>query len=391
MSPRLCLLLVALWLFGSACAGGDASRQAAAPPPPSSGGAPGAASAGSGAAAPGATTLPAGVAAAPGSAVSPSGAAAPAGGSAAAPAAAPRRLVLALSAVSAIVAPVWAALDEGLYRKYGLDVEIANLDGGSRAVAAIVSGDAPIGVLNAGSVVDARLQGTDVQVLAALFDTYYFQIYSRPTLRSPAELRGRTIAASGARAASERAIIDVLEPLGMEMGRDYQITYVGSQGGRLAALEQGLVDATVIAPPFGLKAREAGFHELVNLLDLGIPFGHFAVAAGESWVRQQPDAFRAFLRAYVEALALVKRDREAAKRAIGRYTETDDPALLEESYVAGIPQLPDVPWVREEIVRGALATSENPRAREVSPQPFYDNRFLQELEAEGFFRTLYGR
>src|SRR5205085_1631188 len=163
------------------------------------------------------------------------------------------------------------------YRKYGLEVEIANLDGGSRAVAAIVSGDAPIGVLNAGSVVDARLQGTDVKVLAGLFDTYYFQIYSQPALRSAAELRDRTIAAGGA------------------------------------------------------------------------------------WVSEHGDVWRAFLRAYAEGLALVKRDPVAAKRAIGRYTETDDPALLEESYVAGIPQLPDVPWVREEIIRGALATSDDPR------------------------------
>ncbi|HZU07268.1 MAG TPA: ABC transporter substrate-binding protein [Chloroflexota bacterium] len=328
---------------------------------------------------------------APAPAAAPPPAAQPAAAGASSPSSPPRHLTVALSAISAIVAPVWVAVDEGLFRKHGLEVEIANLDGGSRAVAAIVSGDAPIGVLNAGSVVDARLQGTDVLVLAGLFDTYYFQIYSRPEIRSPAELRGRTIAASGARAASERAIIDALEPYGLEPGRDYQLTYVGSQSGRLAALEQGLVDATIIAPPFGLKAREAGFNELINLVTLGIPFGHFVVASSESWIRANPDTVRAFLRAYVESLALVKRDREATKRAISRYTDTTDPALLEESYQAGIPQLPDIPWVREEIIRGALATSENPRARDAAPQTFYDNRYLQELEASGFFRELHGR
>ncbi len=303
----------------------------------------------------------------------------------------PRKLTVALSAVNAVVAPLWVAVDEGLFRKYGLDVAVANLDGGSRAVAAIVSGDAPVGVLNAGSVVDARLQGTDVLILAALFDGYYFQIYSKPTIQAPAELRGRTIAASGARAASERAIIDVLQPLGLEASRDYQITYVGSQSGRLAALEQGLVDATVISPPAGLKAREAGFHELVNLVNLNIPFGHFVVASGESFLRAQPDTFRAFLRAYGESLALAKRDRDATKRAIAKYTDTEDPALLEEAYAAGIPQLPDVPLVKEEIVRGALATSENPRARDAAPTTFYDNRYVQELEAAGVFRTAAGR
>jgi NitT/TauT family transport system substrate-binding protein len=327
------------------------------------------------------------------STVAPAGQAGDSGAAQAAPTAIapPRKLTVALSAVSAVVAPLWVAVDEGLFRKYGLDVEVANLDGGSRAVAAIVSGDAPVGVLNAGSVVDARLQGTDVLILASLFDGYYFQIYSKQEVQTPADLRGRTIAASGARAASERAIIDVLQPLGLEANRDYQITYVGSQSGRLAALEQGIVDATVIAPPAGLKAREAGFRELVNLVNLNVPFGHFVIASNESFLRAQPDTVRAFLRAYMESLSLSKRDREATKRAIGKYTETDDPSLLEESYAAGIPQLPDVPLVKDEIVRGALATSDNPRAREAAPGTFYDNRYVQELEAAGVGRAPAGR
>jgi len=322
----------------------------------------------------------------------------PAGGSgaaasqpAAAPAAPPRHLAVALSAVNAIAAPLWVAVDDGLFRQEGLEVEIANLDGGSRAVAAIVSGDTPLGVINSGSAVDARLQGPDMTIVAGLFDTYYFQIYSKPTLQAPADLRGKIIAASGARAASERAIVDVLEPLGLEMGRDYQVTYVGSQGGRLAALQQGLVDATVIAPPLGLKAREAGFTELVNLIQLGIPFGHFVITGSDAWMQANADTVRAFLRAYVASLALVKRDPETTKRAIAHYTDTTEPALLDESYTSGIPQLPDVPWVREDIVRGALATSDNPAARDANPQTFYDNRYLQELEAAGYFRTLYGR
>src|SRR5436305_241574 len=106
------------------------------------------------------------------------------------------------------------------------------------------------------------------------------------------DLRGKTIAASGPRAASERAIIDVLEPYGMEMSRDYQVTYVGSQGGRLAALQQGIVDATIIAPPLGLKAREAGYRELVDLIKLGIPFGHFVITGSDAWLRANADTVR---------------------------------------------------------------------------------------------------
>jgi NitT/TauT family transport system substrate-binding protein len=339
-----------------------------------------------------ATTAPPSTPAAGGAAAPAAAAPTTAPAAAAAPTAGPaRKLTVALSATSAVVAPLWVAVDEGLFRKYGLEVEIANFDGGSRAVPALVSHEAPIGVLNAGSVVVARLQGTDVLWFAGLFDTYYFQIYSRPTIRAAADLRGKTVAASSARSASERAFIDILGDHGLELNRDFQITYVGSQGGRLAALQQGLVDATIIGPPYGLRAREAGFQELFDLVTSGIPFGHFVVAGSEGWMRQNPEATRGFLRGYLEGIALAKRDKELTKRAIGRYTQTEDPALLEESYVVGVPQIPEIPWVREDIVRGTIATSELPQARGVAPQQLYDNSLLQELETAGFFRQLYGR
>jgi NitT/TauT family transport system substrate-binding protein len=309
----------------------------------------------------------------------------------AAPPPAPTRLRVAISAISAIVAPVWVALDAGLYRKYGLDVEFANFDGGTRAVTPIVTGDTPIGAVTSGAVIDARLQGTDLQMFASLFDTYYFQIFSRREVRSPEDMRGRTMAASSAKSASERAAIAALEPYGLQPGRDYQLTYVGSQSGRLAALEQGLVDATVISPPFGLRAREAGFVELVDLMSMNIPYGHFVIASSERWAREHPDIMRAFVQAYSEALALVRRDPDATKRAIAKYTQTEDPALLEESYQVGFGQLPEIPLVREEVVRGAMETSDHPQARTAPPQQFYDNRFVQELEAAGFYRQLYGR
>ena len=50
-----------------------------------------------------------------------------------------------------------------------------------------------------------------------------------------------------------------------------------------------------------------------------------------------------------------------------------------------------MPINRRTVIKGALATSENPRARDAAPQSFYDNRYLQELEAAGFFRSLAGR
>src|SRR5579875_3005167 len=103
-------------------------------------------------------------------------------------------LRVAISGITAIMAPVWIGVDEGLYRKYGLEVEFANFDGGTRAVTPVVTGDTPIGSVTSGAVIDARLQGADVRMYAALFDTFYAQIFSRPEVRAPQDMRGRTMA-----------------------------------------------------------------------------------------------------------------------------------------------------------------------------------------------------
>lgn len=300
-------------------------------------------------------------------------------------------LRVAVSGITAIMAPVWLGREEGLYRKYGLEVEFANFDGGTRAVTRVVTGDTPIGAVTSGAVIDARLQGADVRMYAALFDTYYFQVFSRREVRAPQDMRGRVMGASSPKSASERAAILALRLYGLEPVRDYQLTYVGSQSGRLAALEQGIVDATVISPPFGLRAREAGFVELVDLMSKNLPYGHYAISSSERWVREHPDALRAFLQAYSEALLVARRDPDATKRTIAKYTQTDDPALLEESYQAGFAQLPEIPLIREEVVRGAMETSDNPLVQTTPPQEFYDNRFVQELETAGFYRQLWGR
>jgi hypothetical protein len=45
--------------------------------------------------------------------------------------------------------------------------------------------------------------------------------------------------------------------------------------------------------------------------------------------------------------------------------------------------------VSAEGLQAVLDLIENPRAREVRPEQFMDNSYLQELEASGFVRRLY--
>ena len=72
--------------------------------------------------------------------------------------------------ISSRQAQLWVAKDEGLFRKYGLEVELIFLRGGQIAVQALASGDPPI--VTVGNVILANLQGYDNVLVASVENSY---------------------------------------------------------------------------------------------------------------------------------------------------------------------------------------------------------------------------
>jgi ABC-type nitrate/sulfonate/bicarbonate transport system substrate-binding protein len=62
--------------------------------------------------------------------------------------------------------PLWIPLEVGIFRKYGLDVELLYVGAGSRTAQVVVSGDAPLGMFNGGLVINSNLAGGDLVVVA---------------------------------------------------------------------------------------------------------------------------------------------------------------------------------------------------------------------------------
>ena len=77
--------------------------------------------------------------------------------------------------------------------------------------------------------------------------------------------------------------------------------FLGGVREALAALERGIVSASVLSAPTTLLARRMGFKEVVNIGTLNLPYVHNGLVTRRSLVRQQPERIRAFLRAYIAA------------------------------------------------------------------------------------------
>ena len=294
------------------------------------------------------------------------------------------------AAISAAVAPLWVAQEKGFFKKYGLETELIYLAGGSRVALGMEANSIQIGLFNIGAAVEARLAGGNTLITGSVYDVYYFQIFGKPTIQSPKDLKGKVIAASRPGAASEYGIRDALARYGLKES-DYKMIYVGGTDARVQALQQGLVDASIISPPNGLIAQKLGFKEILNLMQMKIPFGYLGIGANESWLRQNRDATRNFFKGYLEGLALCRRDREYAIRVIGKFSRIDDREILLESYRTSIPFIPERPYVKKEIVEAALKLSKREAARNADAEKFYDNGIVKEIDASGFIASLFGK
>ena len=101
------------------------------------------------------------------------------------------KLVFGWSAIAGLQAVPWIMKEAGLYEKHGLDVTLIYLDGGSRAIQVLLSGDVPIVQGGGNSPVAARLRGGDVTLIAGIVNVLAYSLIVHPEIKRPEDLRGR--------------------------------------------------------------------------------------------------------------------------------------------------------------------------------------------------------
>jgi NitT/TauT family transport system substrate-binding protein len=312
--------------------------------------------------------------------------AAPGGAAPAAATAAPAPIALRVAYASpgAALAPIWVAYEQGLLREQGLDVELAFLSG-TRTDQGVISGDTPIGFGT--NVVTSRLGGADVVALAGVISHITGTLFARPGNTTPQDLRGKVVSSTLPGATISIATVMVLRHFGLQPGRDVTIQTTGGSPEKFALVVQGLADATLLSPPDDLKAREMGLTALADVNELKIPIVFTAVGTTSGWARDHGEEIRRFLRGYVNAVALARRDPDVARAQIAKYTQTDDMSQVDHAYryyrdVWGRPDFRLPP----ESVASVLRELDTPGADTARPADFIDNRYIDELHNNGFIR-----
>ena len=303
-----------------------------------------------------------------------------------------KKIVIAYSGISPSQAPAWIAYEQGLFKKYGLDVQLIFIEAGSRTVQTLISGDVAAAQVAGTSVIQSSLQGSGVVLIAGFLNTMDYKFIVAHDITRPDQLKGKTVAVSRVGSSSDFATRYALEKYGLIPDKDVSILQIGSQPARFSALETGKIHGVMIAIPLTAKAKKMGFNTLADLQMLGLEYQHTGLAVTRNLIKTQPDLVRNILRGFVEGIHYMKSQRKESLAILAKYLKTDDSEALDEAYEsivqALIPEKPYPTLKGIDIILRELGVKD-PNARSAKPEQFVDLAFIKELDGSGFIDRLY--
>jgi len=134
---------------------------------------------------------------------------------------------------------------------------------------------------------------------------------------------------------------------------------------------------------------------LVDLSKEGAAYPHQAIISTKTFIRNQPDAAKRFLKGYIDSLALIRRDKEFSMKVLGKYTRTSDRKVLDftydaytESYYVDLKEGLPYPTLKGvQFILDQLAPT-NPKAKSAKLEDFVYLEPLKEIGEAGFLKEV---
>jgi len=298
------------------------------------------------------------------------------------------------SAGSGATSPLWLAADEGIFAKNGLNVKVVQ-SGSTVGATAVIAGSAQVFYGEATSAFQAVAQGSPVEIVGTLRNMNVFKFYVTPSIKTAADLKGKSIAISSAGDSTDLSSRSALSTLGVD---ESSVTFLptGTSTLRLTALTTGHVAGTLLTEPTASQAAKMGMKLILDQTTQ--PFAGSAISIAKSFGDKNPNTVLAFMKSMTEAVKYL--DDPANKATV---------LNVMAKYLAGAPT--DASVIREYTTyspAGALARDPSPdvtagtaviqalkaedpdRFGKLTLDQVYNDSFAKTLTASGFLTTTWG-
>jgi NitT/TauT family transport system substrate-binding protein len=288
---------------------------------------------------------------------------------------------------------IWVANREGLFKKYGLDVEYVALNSGTLGVQMLLSNESQLLFSTGALAVTANLQGADIAIITGGFNLFAFKVVSRPEIKTFQELRGKKISISQFGSATDFAVQASLEKFAIDP-KQVTVLQLGNSSNRIAALANGATQASLFTEPYATTAiRNYRLNLLLDMAEAGMSYPQSTLMIKRSYLEANRDKAVSFVKAIIEALFIAKRDQSLTVQTMKKYIRADDEiyGIGYEYFLGkhseGLLSMPDRKGI--EFVIGQLAKS-NPKAKGQTPDTLrvLEPSILDEIRKSGFIEKV---
>ena len=221
--------------------------------------------------------------------------------------------------------PLYVGIEEGMFEKCGVEVELISMGTTDIIVNALVAGEVDIGVMNPEWGIQAR-ENADAPLVAFLnsSDRPVYSLVVPPEVTSYEDLRGERIAVSSVNAADAYFTTVMFGSNGLAP-EDYEMIPVGGSFDRAAALQAGAVSAALIISPLDAIVIAEGFVALDTTATALEAHPWATLWTSEDQMANNRPALSCFVDGYFEGLAWVQapENREGAVAVLSEYEGAD--------------------------------------------------------------------
>ncbi len=283
-------------------------------------------------------------------------------------------------------APLWVTKEAKLFEKYGNQVQLIFIQGATSAAAALVSGDAQVGMFSPQVVIETSMRGLDLTMFGRLGNSMDNRIFARKGIKSIKEIKSLAISRFGSNA--DFAARYLLQREGLRPETDVALLQVGNQSNRIAAVQTSNADAAILTPPMTLQARKLGYSLLIDASKLGIPYSSLFFVARKPYLAKNRADMVNFTKAMIEGVHVYKANHEFSLKVLAKYMKVSDREVLEENFREY--DFPLKPYPAKEYFELPIQEvgKKDPRVLKENAERFMDDSLVKEIDASGFIDKL---
>jgi len=276
------------------------------------------------------------------------------------------------------LAPFYAK-EKGIFLQNGLDVDLSLIDGGGKAMAALLGSSVDIAQLGGTETMSAIAGGGEVEAVTLFVPVSPWVLMAPASYTGPNDLKGKVVGVASKGGSSEVAANQAIEKLGLKL-TDVSILSTGSVANLTAAMLAGQVYAGPGHPPDTAALVKAGYKVIMDLASQKVPAVENCTIVTKKFAAANKDVLQKYVDSLVQAIVAMKKDKAGTLPVMQKLLNVTDQDALSQTYdyyvTAIFPVYPELTLDVWTYSRDDLAKT-NPAVKGLDLTKVIDNSFVQ--------------